>query len=241
MLLAGEDTTAYTLAWAVHHLCDSPAAVAALRAELDAALRARPSRGARRHRERPTGSPTRAPSPTRRCGCGRWRRCSSSRAIVDTVIGDVRVPGGHAGGRAARVRRCAIRAHFADAGGLPPRALAGRAGTRARTSRGAHAVRQRAAHLPGAHAGAAGDEGGAGAALRHFDVERDGRAEACASASRSRCRPKACACGCGREEDREPCMAPWGSGGEPRSGGKPPVRRADPSRAHPYSHALTTT
>jgi cytochrome P450/nitrite reductase/ring-hydroxylating ferredoxin subunit len=38
MLLAGEDTTAYTLAWAVHHLCDSPEAVAALRAELDATL-----------------------------------------------------------------------------------------------------------------------------------------------------------------------------------------------------------
>jgi cytochrome P450/nitrite reductase/ring-hydroxylating ferredoxin subunit len=36
MLLAGEDTTAYTLAWAIHHLCDSPAAVAALRAEADA-------------------------------------------------------------------------------------------------------------------------------------------------------------------------------------------------------------
>ncbi|HSL71477.1 MAG TPA: cytochrome P450 [Longimicrobiales bacterium] len=38
MLLAGEDTTAYTLAWAVHHLCDAPAAVAALRAESHALL-----------------------------------------------------------------------------------------------------------------------------------------------------------------------------------------------------------
>lgn len=38
MLLAGEDTTAYTLAWAIHHLCDSPASVAALRSELDAVL-----------------------------------------------------------------------------------------------------------------------------------------------------------------------------------------------------------
>jgi cytochrome P450/nitrite reductase/ring-hydroxylating ferredoxin subunit len=38
MLLAGEDTTAYTLGWAVHQLCDSPEPVAALRAELDAAL-----------------------------------------------------------------------------------------------------------------------------------------------------------------------------------------------------------
>jgi cytochrome P450 len=33
MLLAGEDTTAYTLAWAVHHLCDAPDAVSRLRAE----------------------------------------------------------------------------------------------------------------------------------------------------------------------------------------------------------------
>ncbi|HEX2657961.1 MAG TPA: cytochrome P450 [Polyangia bacterium] len=36
MLLAGEDTTAYTLGWAVHHLCDSPEAIKALQAELDA-------------------------------------------------------------------------------------------------------------------------------------------------------------------------------------------------------------
>ena len=33
MLLAGEDTTAFTLAWAIHHLCDAPHAVARLRAE----------------------------------------------------------------------------------------------------------------------------------------------------------------------------------------------------------------
>lgn len=36
MLLAGEDTTAYTLAWAVHHLCDAPNAVSRLRGEADA-------------------------------------------------------------------------------------------------------------------------------------------------------------------------------------------------------------
>jgi cytochrome P450/nitrite reductase/ring-hydroxylating ferredoxin subunit len=35
MLLAGEDTTAFTLAWAVHEMCESPASVAGLRAELD--------------------------------------------------------------------------------------------------------------------------------------------------------------------------------------------------------------
>jgi cytochrome P450/nitrite reductase/ring-hydroxylating ferredoxin subunit len=39
MLLAGEDTTAYTLAWAVHHLAESPEAVARLRTETDAVLR----------------------------------------------------------------------------------------------------------------------------------------------------------------------------------------------------------
>ncbi len=38
MLLAGEDTTAYTLAWAVHHLCDTPASLKQLRREADRLL-----------------------------------------------------------------------------------------------------------------------------------------------------------------------------------------------------------
>jgi cytochrome P450/nitrite reductase/ring-hydroxylating ferredoxin subunit len=38
MLLAGEDTTAHTLAWVVHHLCERPDVVARMRAEVDAAL-----------------------------------------------------------------------------------------------------------------------------------------------------------------------------------------------------------
>jgi cytochrome P450/nitrite reductase/ring-hydroxylating ferredoxin subunit len=38
MLLAGEDTTAFTLAWAMHHLCDAPEAVAQLRNEADTLL-----------------------------------------------------------------------------------------------------------------------------------------------------------------------------------------------------------
>lgn len=38
MLVGGEDTTASTLTWAVHELCDAPDAVSALRAEVDAAL-----------------------------------------------------------------------------------------------------------------------------------------------------------------------------------------------------------
>jgi cytochrome P450/nitrite reductase/ring-hydroxylating ferredoxin subunit len=36
MLLAGEDTTAYTLSWCMHHLCDFPEGVEALRREADA-------------------------------------------------------------------------------------------------------------------------------------------------------------------------------------------------------------
>jgi cytochrome P450/nitrite reductase/ring-hydroxylating ferredoxin subunit len=38
MLLAGEDTTAYTLGWAVHHLCDCPVGVKELRRESDELL-----------------------------------------------------------------------------------------------------------------------------------------------------------------------------------------------------------
>jgi cytochrome P450/nitrite reductase/ring-hydroxylating ferredoxin subunit len=38
MLLAGEDTTAYTLAWAVHHLCEDARATEALRAEANTVL-----------------------------------------------------------------------------------------------------------------------------------------------------------------------------------------------------------
>ena len=38
MLLAGEDTTAYTLGWAVHQLCDSPESVNQLRREADQLL-----------------------------------------------------------------------------------------------------------------------------------------------------------------------------------------------------------
>ncbi len=38
MLLAGEDTTAHTLAWAVHYLCDHPEVVARMRVEVDAAF-----------------------------------------------------------------------------------------------------------------------------------------------------------------------------------------------------------
>ena len=38
MLIAGEDTTAFTLAWAVHHLCESPRWTSELRMEADAVV-----------------------------------------------------------------------------------------------------------------------------------------------------------------------------------------------------------
>ena len=38
MLLAGEDTTAYTIAWAAHDLCEDARATAALTAEVDDVL-----------------------------------------------------------------------------------------------------------------------------------------------------------------------------------------------------------
>ena len=38
MLLAGEDTTAFTLGWAIHQLCDSPKWAAEIRREADAVI-----------------------------------------------------------------------------------------------------------------------------------------------------------------------------------------------------------
>jgi cytochrome P450 len=38
MLLAGEDTTAFTLGWAIHQLCDNPKWVAEIRREADAVI-----------------------------------------------------------------------------------------------------------------------------------------------------------------------------------------------------------
>ena len=42
MLLAGEDTTAFTLGWAVHHLCDNPKWTAEIRSEADAVIGSAP-------------------------------------------------------------------------------------------------------------------------------------------------------------------------------------------------------
>ncbi len=108
MLLAGEDTTAYTLAWAVHELCDSPNSVAGLRREADAAGE---------------GLPDDASSAERLVFAGavanetmRLRPIAPvliAQAKAETVIGDLLVP---AGTRVALLTRKAARdaRHFSE-------------------------------------------------------------------------------------------------------------------------------
>jgi cytochrome P450/nitrite reductase/ring-hydroxylating ferredoxin subunit len=72
MLIAGEDTTAFTLAWAVHQLCESPRWTSELRTEADAVVG--PMWTRRRISKPPTGWSGPAPSPTRPCACVPSRR-----------------------------------------------------------------------------------------------------------------------------------------------------------------------
>ena len=91
MLLAGEDTTAYTLGWAVHHLCDSPAALEALRGELDAVLRTSDVPGDIETANRLAYAGAVANEAMR------LRPVAPllfHEAIVDTVLGDVVLPAG---------------------------------------------------------------------------------------------------------------------------------------------------
>lgn len=95
MLLAGEDTTAYTLAWAIHHLCDTDGAVRALRAEVDAAPRG----------EFPRGVPASFEATNQLAYAGavaqeamRLRPVAPVvifETLTDTVIRDVAVPANH--------------------------------------------------------------------------------------------------------------------------------------------------
>ncbi|HXX65603.1 MAG TPA: cytochrome P450, partial [Polyangiaceae bacterium] len=91
MLLAGEDTTAYTLAWAMHHLCDAPESVTTLRREADAVLANEPV-------------PTDIEQADRLAYAGavgnesmRLRPVAPVRLfepLVDVVVGDVAIPKG---------------------------------------------------------------------------------------------------------------------------------------------------
>ena len=96
MLLAGEDTTAYTLAWAIHHLCDSPAAVRALQAEVDAAPRGEVARGVPASFEAANQLTYTAAVAQEAMRLRPVAPIVIFETLVDTVIGDVSVPAEHA-------------------------------------------------------------------------------------------------------------------------------------------------
>ena len=110
MLLAGEDTTAYSIAWSVHHLLDSPADVEALRKEVDALIGdalAPPTIDAA-NRLAYAGAVANEAMRLRPVAPGLFLQ-----ANVDTVVGDVAIPKGTI--VALLVRPPAIDpAHFGD-------------------------------------------------------------------------------------------------------------------------------
>ena len=75
MLVAGEDTTAFTLAWAIHELCDSPRWREELRREADEVL----GRGRRRSRRG-----RREPPSRRQCG-GERNHAAEARGARSTA------------------------------------------------------------------------------------------------------------------------------------------------------------
>jgi cytochrome P450/nitrite reductase/ring-hydroxylating ferredoxin subunit len=96
MLLAGEDTTAYTLAWAIHHLCDNPAAVRALQGEVDAGPRSELARGVPATFEAANALAYAGAVAQESMRLRPVAPVIIFEAIVDTVIGDVSVPAGNA-------------------------------------------------------------------------------------------------------------------------------------------------
>jgi cytochrome P450/nitrite reductase/ring-hydroxylating ferredoxin subunit len=134
MLLAGEDTTAYTLGWAVHQLCDSPESVTQIRREADAILG-------------PSDVPGDVDTANKLEFAGavanetmRLRPVAPVlilEAKAETVVGDVLVPAGST--LAVLARPAALdAAYFADPKAFRPRRWLGEA-------TGAHDV---AAHIP---------------------------------------------------------------------------------------------
>jgi cytochrome P450/nitrite reductase/ring-hydroxylating ferredoxin subunit len=96
MLLAGEDTTAYTLAWAIHHLCDNPAAVRALQGEVDAGPRSEIARGVPATFEAANALAYAGAVAQESMRLRPVAPVIIFEAITDTVIGDVSVPAGNA-------------------------------------------------------------------------------------------------------------------------------------------------
>jgi cytochrome P450 len=181
MLLAGEDTTANTLAWAIWLLFTHPEALARARAEIDA-VAGDPAtwtheRFAEMHWLEACANETMrlkpvAPSLTLQC-------------LRDTVVADVRVPAGTLVFLALRSDSL-LEEYFARRRQFDPQRWLARQrpGARPRPP-GLDAVRRRPAGLPRPAPGNAGDEDGAGDAdrpLRHRRVgtpggQRAGRAD----------------------------------------------------------------
>jgi cytochrome P450/nitrite reductase/ring-hydroxylating ferredoxin subunit len=91
MLLAGEDTTAYTLAWAIHELCDHPEGVAALGVEADAFPEAVPGSFEEASRLPYAGAVANEAMRLRPVA-----PILLMEAIADTTLGDLHVPAGTA-------------------------------------------------------------------------------------------------------------------------------------------------
>ena len=110
MLLAGEDTTAFTLAWAIHHLCDSPRWARELSREAETVL------GDAEVAEdlETVGKLVKANAVANETM--RLRPVApiiASEALLDTVVGDLAIPRGAV--IAALVRPAALRdVHFAS-------------------------------------------------------------------------------------------------------------------------------
>ena len=166
MLLAGEDTTANTLAWMIHLLWRHPAALAACHRPRCARVCGDPAR--------PTLEQMARLDYVEACAHETMRLKPVApqlplQALRDTMVGDVQVPAGTV--VISLMRRDSVSDEpRAARRRLRARALAGRgrAGRRPGRIGQAHldALRRRPAHLPGALPGAAGDEDGDGDAAR---------------------------------------------------------------------------
>jgi cytochrome P450 len=91
MLLAGEDTTANTVAWAIHHLCERPDVLERLGAEADAVLGNDDVAQSPEQIRQLEYAGAVASEALRLRPVAAWH---SYEARVNTVLGDVRVPAG---------------------------------------------------------------------------------------------------------------------------------------------------
>jgi cytochrome P450 len=91
MLVAGEDTTANSISWAIHHLCDRPDLMARLQGEADAVLDGQEVAETPSQVEELNCAGAIASEALRTRPVVAWH---SYEANVDSVLGDVRLPRG---------------------------------------------------------------------------------------------------------------------------------------------------